>query len=118
MIPPHILHNVNGEFIAEVEPDGFTVRHAQQFLEAMMNVPASKLILHRSNFDETFFDLRSGLAGEILQKVVNYHRQLAIVGDFSAYSSKSLRDFIYESNKSNTVVFVGTVDEALKRLSE
>jgi hypothetical protein len=42
---------------------------------------------------------------------------LGIVGDFSLYQSKSLRDFIYESNKSNRIVFVSTLEEALDRLS-
>ena len=113
----HILHNINGQVIAELHANGTIIRDAQQFLEIMMNLPADRIVIHKACIDESFFDLRSGLAGEVLQKVVNYSRQLGIVGDFSAYESKSLRDFIYESNKSNTVVFVSTLDDALKRLS-
>jgi hypothetical protein len=75
------------------------------------------IIIHKDSLDEAFFDLRSGLAGEILQKAVNYRIQLGIVGDYSAYESRTLRDFIYESNKSNKIVFVNTLDEALNRLS-
>jgi len=117
MTTNHLLHNINGQAIAELHANGATIRDAQQFLEIMMNLPADRIVIHKACIDESFFDLRSGLAGEILQKVVNYTRQLGIVGDFSGYESKSLRDFIYESNKSNTVVFVSTLDEALKRLS-
>jgi hypothetical protein len=113
----HSLHNINGQVIAELHANGTTIRDAQQFLEIMMNLPADKMVIHQACIDESFFDLRSGLAGEILQKVVNYSRQLGIVGDFSSHESKSLRDFIRESNKSNTVVFVATLDDALKRLS-
>lgn len=113
----HVLHNINGQPIAELHANGTTIRDAQQFLEIMMNLPADKIVVHQACIDESFFDLRSGLAGEILQKVVNYSRQLGIVGDFSTYESKSLRDFIHESNKSNTVVFVSTLDDALKKLS-
>lgn len=55
-------------------------------------------------------------AGEIMQKITNQGVRLGIVGDFSIYSSKSLADFMRESNRSNRVVFVETVDEALRRL--
>jgi hypothetical protein len=82
-----------------------------------MDSCAEGVIVHKESIDETFFDLRSGLAGDMLQKVVNYRLRLAIVGDFSTYESKSLKAFIYESNKSNTIVFVSTVEEALKKLS-
>ena len=42
--------------------------------------------------------------------------RLAIVGDFSGFKSKSLRDFIRESNSTGTINFVGTIDEALLKL--
>jgi hypothetical protein len=58
------------------------------------------------------------MAGEILQKFSNYRVKLAIVGDFSKYSSKSLADFIYESNKGKHINFVATKTEALKVLSQ
>ncbi len=60
-----------------------------------------------------FFQLSTGLAGEILQKFTNYHAILAIVGDFSQEQSKPLRDFIYESNKGSHIFFVETEDEAI-----
>ena len=58
----------------------------------------------------------SGLAGEILQKYVNYGGKLAIYGDFSRYTSKPLKDFIYESNKGKDVFFVATRDDAIGRM--
>lgn len=113
----HILHNVNGLAIAEITANGVVITNEQQFLEVVMNLPADRIVIRKANLDEVFFDLRSGLAGAILQKVANYRLKLGIVGDYSGYESKSLRDFIYESNKVNTVVFVSTLDEALQRLS-
>jgi len=68
--------------------------------------------LHRD-----FFDLKTGLAGEILQKFSNYRVKLAIVGDFEEVKSKSLRDFIRESNRGRTVNFVNSVEEAVERLT-
>ncbi|MCI9429658.1 MAG: DUF4180 domain-containing protein [Lachnospiraceae bacterium] len=35
------------------------------------------------------------MAGEILQNFTNYHFRIAIYGDYSQYTSKPLRDFIY-----------------------
>ena len=67
---------------------------------------------------EEFFILSSGLAGEVLQKYVNYHFKLAIWGDFSHYTSKPLHDFIYESNQGNDFFFVASQEEALRKLAE
>jgi hypothetical protein len=114
----YIHHNINGQTIAELNAKGVTLNTTQQFLQMIMDSGAEGIIVHQENIDESFFDLRSGLAGEMLQKVVNYRLRLAIVGDFSIYESKSLKAFILESNRSNTIVFVNTVGEALKRLSK
>lgn len=55
-----------------------------------------------------FLRLSSGVAGEILQKLVNYRFQVAVVGDVSAAAAESgpLRDFVRESNRGTTVWFV------------
>ena len=76
----------------------------------------SSLVLDKSSFLEDFFVLSSGLAGEILQKFVNYHIKVAIVGDYSVYTSKPLKDFIYESNKGNHVFFVSSMEDAVTKL--
>lgn len=90
----------------------------QEFLQMLMDSAAEGIIVHQKNIDERFFDLRSGLAGEMLQKVVNYRLRLAIIGDFSIYESTSLKAFISESNSSNTIAFVNTIEDALIRLSK
>ena len=73
---------------------------------------AAKLAQDKSLIAEEFFILSTGLAGEILQKLTNYRVKLAIYGDFSHYTSKPLRDFIYESNQGTGVFFVLTREEA------
>ncbi|MBM7868771.1 hypothetical protein JOC70_000240 [Clostridium pascui] len=75
------------------------------------------VILNKSAICGEFFDLKTRLAGEILQKFINYYMKVAIVGDFSMYSSKSLRDFIYESNKGKHIFFLPSEKEAIKKLS-
>ena len=114
----YIQHHINGQSVAELRATGVVLSTAQQFLQMIMDSAAEGIIVHQENIDEQFFDLRSGLAGEMLQKVVNYRLRLAIVGDFSIYESNSLRAFIAESNRSNTIVFVTTVEEAINRLTK
>ncbi len=67
---------------------------------------------------ESFFELRSGFAGDMLQTLVNYRFRVAVVGDFSIYSSAALRDFIYESNKGGSVRFAADEAEAVRWAEE
>jgi len=71
------------------------------------------LIVPKECLPEDFFHLRTGFAGEVLQKFTNYKMKIAVTGDFSGYESKSLRDFIYESNKGCQVFFKATVTEGM-----
>lgn len=48
---------------------------------------------------------------------MNYGGRIAIYGDYSHYTSKPLKDFIYESNKGKDVFFVTTRDEAVEMLT-
>jgi hypothetical protein len=111
------VHRKNEVDIVEVTSPIKPIRSAQDFLDLAGNVPSRRIILKKEMIDEAFFDLKTGTAGEILQKVSNYNMKLAIVGDFAFYESRSLRDFIYESNKTNQVVFVSNTEKALDRLS-
>ena len=92
----------------------------QTALDLMMTVKyeagISLIALDKNCLAEDFFILSRGLAGEILQKFINYQFKLAIFGDFSIYTSKPLRDFIYESNKGKDVFFASTEIEAVDRL--
>ncbi|WP_024621799.1 DUF4180 domain-containing protein [Metaclostridioides mangenotii] len=80
------------------------------------NYKCQKFVIKKENIVEEFFDLKTRLAGEILQKYTNYSMKVAIVGDFSVYESKSLKDFIYECNHGKQIFFVENIDDALDRL--
>lgn len=75
----------------------------------------NRMIVHKSAINEEFFELRTRLAGDILQKYTNYQMKLAIIGDFYLYTSKALRDFIYESNNGRDIFFLETVDAAIAK---
>lgn len=78
---------------------------------------AGRLALPKKLLSEDFFILSSGLAGEILQKYINYGFKMAVWGDFSRYTSKPLHDFIYESNNGRDFFFVDTKEQAVDRLA-
>ncbi|MFZ5939265.1 MAG: DUF4180 domain-containing protein [Bacteroidota bacterium] len=77
---------------------------------------ADRLILFSDQLPDSFTELRTGVAGEILQKFSNYRMKLAIIGDFTENGSKALRDFIRESNRTGHILFVGTMEEAIEQL--
>lgn len=116
-----ILHPLGPVRIAELTPGStkiITPQDALDFLAEASEMGASCHILHAADLDDSFFQLSSGLAGEILQKYSNYQLRLAIVGDWEQIESRSLRDFIRESNRGGQVCFVPHVQEALHRLSQ
>ncbi|SHJ20092.1 protein of unknown function [Desulfosporosinus lacus DSM 15449] len=55
------------------------------------------MILNKAAICEDFFDLSTKIAGDILQKFVNYDMKIAVLGDFYFYKSKSLKDFLFEN---------------------
>ena len=87
-------------------------------MTARAETGASRLVLPKKLVAEDFFILSTGVAGEILQKYINYHVKLAVYGDYSRYTSKPLHDFLYESNQGKDFFFVDTKEEALRRLTE
>jgi len=76
------------------------------------------VVIPTSRLPPSFLDLKTRLAGEILQKFVNYQRQVVIVGDISGASARSgpLRDFVRESNRGRAVWFVADLAELATRL--
>lgn len=113
------LINTNDLIIAEIVSDSIIINDAQEALDILANCAyqdANRIIVYQKDITEDFFELKTKLAGEVLQKFSNYNSKLAIVGDFSGYGSKSLRDFIYESNKAGRVSFVATKEDAIEAL--
>lgn len=115
-----IKHESDACSAVEVVSDSLVINSVQDALDLMANADyqcnCRKIIISKKNVDEKFFDLKSGLAGAVLQKFVNYKVRLAIVGDFESYESKSLNDFIFESNKNKQIMFLPNVATALKEL--
>ncbi len=114
------LRVINETGIIEVISEDIIIQVAQDGLDLLGDAyyqGYDKMILYMKNITPSFLDLKNGLAGEVLQKFSNYKVRLAIVGDFSESDSKSLNDFIRESNKGKLVNFLQSRDEAINRLS-
>lgn len=111
----------NGIACAVVNSNEIVITDAQSALDVLMSakydIGTKNIIVDKKLITEDFFILSKGLAGEILQKYVNYGGRIAIYGDYSHYTSKPLKDFIYESNKGKDVFFVATQDEAVEILT-
>jgi 23S rRNA C2498 (ribose-2'-O)-methylase RlmM len=114
-------YDLHGVRILECAAEGPALRNNQDamqlILEAMENA-AALIVIPTSRLAPDFFLLQTRLAGELLQKFVNYQRRVAIVGNFSEFvsNSASLRAFIAESNRGKTLWFLADIGELEKRL--
>ena len=113
----YVVHEQGGHRTAEVQADGIVVRSAADMLDivgsVIWNDTADSIAVHEKDITPEFFDLRTGIAGDILQKCSNYQFRLAVIGAFDVYPSASLQAFIRECNRGRHVVFVDAVQEAL-----
>jgi hypothetical protein len=93
-------------------------RDAVDLIGAALQEGAELVVVPVERFEEDFFELKTRLAGHFIQKFVTYRRQLVILGDISHYiaQSRSLHDFVYETNRGNQVWFLTNLQELDERL--
>ena len=79
---------------------------------------AELVVIPVERLTDDFFELRTGLAGEVTQKYVNYRLRLAIVGDIEARlaDSVSLAAWVAESNRGRQLWFVPSLEALEERL--
>lgn len=106
--------------IAHIISEKIEIKCTQDALDLLMNCryqDADALIIYRYNIIPEFFDLKTRIAGDILQKFSTYQSRLSIIGDFEKMTGRSLKNFIFESNKGGRISFVNSLDEALEKLT-
>ena len=111
------IHDVRGEQVAEMLSDGIVVRSSRDVLDIvgeMLSRGLKRLILNERNVSPEFFQLKTGLAGDILQKLTNYRIKIALVGQFTSSRGKSLQAFIAESNRGGEICFTDSLEAALE----
>lgn len=118
---PQTSYDLRGVRVFACPPDGEKLRNdrdAVNLIAEASQVGAELILIPAERFDDEFFRLQAGIAGEILQKFVTYRMRVAIVGDLSRHvdASTALRDFVYESNRGNHIWFVANIEELGKQL--
>jgi hypothetical protein len=103
---------------AEQGPDVANERDAGDLIAAAWGAGAAWVAIPAARLTPAFFQLRTGVAGALLQKFVNYRLCVAIVGDLTGRVAESTawRDFVLESNQGRTVWFVADRDALRVRL--
>lgn len=78
---------------------------------------ATRIAVPVARLSPSFFDLRSGLAGAMAQKAVQYQCGLAIVGDIGPYlvASRALRAWVAECNRTGEICFLESLDALVAR---
>ncbi|MFI8706016.1 DUF4180 domain-containing protein [Bacillus sp. NPDC077411] len=59
------------------------------------------LIFYVDAFSEDFFNLKTGLAGMMLQKFINYHIKVAVILENEEKLNNRFKEMIMEANKGN-----------------
>ncbi|HEX3808325.1 MAG TPA: DUF4180 domain-containing protein [Rhizomicrobium sp.] len=116
-----VIHKTVSGVVAEFTGGGILLRSeadARDLILAAHGDHADWVAIHEANIDTRFFDLKTGLAGDLLQKFVNYNMKLAVLGDISRYTEKSepLAALVRESNRGKDVRFAAALDELLNGL--
>lgn len=116
------MTEMHGVAVYSCDPDGPVIADERAVLDVIGDAygqGAELVAIPVSRLSADFFVLRTRVAGEIVQKFVNYRLRLAIVGDVSEHvaGSDALRDFVYEANRGRQLWFVADADELTRRLA-
>lgn len=92
---------------------------ATHFISAAWQQNAALVAIPVARLDPGFFRLSTRLAGESVQKFVNYNIRIAVVGDFFAWTAarKPPRDFECEANRGPMKWLVAHMKEFEQQLA-
>ncbi|MGE5113424.1 MAG: DUF4180 domain-containing protein [Acidobacteriaceae bacterium] len=112
---------MSGIRVLEIDPSGPPLgseRDAVDLVGQAAENKAEMVALPSERLATFFFELKTRVAGEMVQKFSIYGVRVAIVGDVSAViqSSCSFRDFVRESNRGKAIWFVANIEELKERL--
>lgn len=115
------LTTIQGVQVLICAPDGEKLKSEREALDLIgeaIEQGAEMVLVPVERLEDDFFQLKTRLAGQIIQKFVNYRRRLVILGDISGYvaQSRALKDFVYEANRGTQVWFLTDLQELTARL--
>ncbi|AZZ52838.1 MULTISPECIES: DUF4180 domain-containing protein [Rathayibacter] len=106
-----------------VDDDGPALSTSEDALAVIGEIygsDAETIVVPVGRLDPEFFRLRSGIAGEFVQRFVMYGKRLVVVGDITEQvsASSTLHDFVVESNRGDHLWFVPALDALDARLRD
>jgi Domain of unknown function (DUF4180) len=115
-------YELNGVRIFECPTEGPKLARAADALELIgraSELGAALIVIPLDRVRADFFDLRTGIAGDFIQKFVTYGSRVVILGDISerVEQSHSLAAWILELNRGNHLWFLKDRDELAQRLT-
>jgi Domain of unknown function (DUF4180) len=117
-----VVTSIHDETVLVCGPDGPTISDERDALDIIGEAFGHRVrivVVPASRLDPEFFNLSSRIAGDIIQKFVNYRLHLVIIGDISREltASESLQAFVRESNSGSHVWFLGDLVQLDARLT-
>lgn len=115
------ITEINGHRMLTVEDTDAvlaTVRDFTNLIGDAMSEDLRIVAIPSDRMGDNFYRLRTGVAGEVLQKLVNYQMKLAVIGDVSTWvtESNAFRDLLIELDRGTDVLFVADEAALAKRL--
>ncbi|MGC2494364.1 DUF4180 domain-containing protein [Candidatus Binatus sp.] len=114
------FYELHGVRVLECWPDGSKLQTYQDAVDLVgKSFEDRATLIPVECLNDEFFQLKTRIAGELIQKFVQYGRRLAIVGDISGFlaESSALRAFVVESNRGKDVWLLASRDELNDRLA-
>ena len=85
------FHEISGKKTAELPDDSKAIQSLEDAMDLLgecFGNDCTGVVIPKNILSSEFFDLKTGLAGEILQKFTTYRIKLAVTGDFSNIESR------------------------------
>lgn len=120
-MPDNELTTIHGTPVLIVPEDGpplDTLEAATEMVGDAAWGQVELVVIPVARLTDDFFELKTGLAGDVTQKYVNYRLRLAIVGDIESRvaESVSLSAWVAESNRGRQLWFVPSLEDLADRL--
>jgi len=115
--------DLNGIRVYEVPAHGPELRTGHDAVDVMSAASEHRsecIAIPVERLGDDFFELRTRIAGELIQKFAMYGARIAIVGDISRKmaASRSFSALVAESNRGRDLWFVDSLDDLAARLAE
>jgi PadR family transcriptional regulator, regulatory protein AphA len=85
---------------------------ALELVAACFENDAYLLMLHEEMLTDDFFNLRTGIAGQVLQKFSNYHVKVAVILRSEQRIKGKFKELLAESNKGNAFKAFNSLSDA------